>query len=132
VYITKVHKTFIKPNTVKLANFKRLPNRIKYEFVTANRTRTFLLFFRFFVICYIVCNKFGSVQSNRTSKWTEYNAFRLWRWWIVFTWSVRFDRTESNFFKKNSLIIKIFEKGSVCREKIELTRFSSVRFEIRF
>jgi len=46
-------------DTVKLLKVKRLPKRIKYEFVTANRTRTFLLFLCFFF------KKFGSVQFDR-------------------------------------------------------------------
>jgi len=63
-------KHVLRRNTVKLSKFKRLPKRIKYEFVTANRTRTFLLFLCFFF------KKFGSVRSKRTSKLTEYDAFK--------------------------------------------------------
>ncbi len=81
---------------VKLSKIQRLPNRIKYEFVTANHTRTFLLFLCFF------CKKFGSVRSKRTSKLTEYDAFKWWRNWIMFNWSIRFDRAEPNFLQKNT------------------------------
>ncbi len=56
-------KMNISKSTLKLSKVKRLPNRIepiriKYEFVTANRTRTFL-------------KKIESVRSNQTSKLTE-------------------------------------------------------------
>ncbi len=116
-------------------NYRRLSvcrseaNRIKYEFVTANRTRTFLLFLCFFF------KKFGSVRSKRTSKLTEYDAFKSWRYWIMLNRSIRFDYIEPNFIQKNTKIIKKFVKVRVqnrdntWQNRISSTEFGSVRFE---
>ncbi len=81
-----------------------------YEFVTANRT--FCLFLCFF------CKKFGSVRSNRTSYLTEYDAFKWWRYWIMFNWLI------TKKYKNNRKISR-----TVRRDKIELFRLSSVRFK---
>ncbi len=84
-----------------------------YEFVTANRT--FCLFLCFF------CKKFGSVRSNRTSYLTEYDAFKWWRYWIMFNWLI------TKKYKNNRKISR-----TVRRDKIELVRLSSVRFKNLF
>jgi len=89
--------------TMKLSNFKRLPNRIKYEFASSKRTRIF----------YVKI----SVRSTWTLKWTEYGAFRWWTWWILFI--LKFGSNWTSY-KKNTQ--KLPKKNSI--------EFDSARFEI--
>jgi hypothetical protein len=72
-------------NTVKLANFKRLPNRFEPQ---SNSLIIFSIF----------CYKFGSIKPDFKMNWIKC----IW-WWILFTWTVR--SNQSNFLKKNSIII---------------------------
>ncbi len=99
--------------TVKLSKIKRLPNRIRYEFVTANRTRPFWLFLSFFY-----------------KKWAGYDVFQWWRYWIMFSWSIWFDRTEPNFFtKKHKNKQKISKSSGPWQNRISSIEFGLVRFD---
>ena len=69
-----------------------------------------------FLIIFVFIFVKSSVRWNRTSKWTEYDAFNWWRYWIMFSWSIR-----------NTKIRK--SSGMVRCDKIE---FDSIRFKISF
>ncbi len=99
-----------------------------WAFAEANRTelntsssrRTALELFFYFCVFFLK----SSVRSKRTSKLTEYDAFKSWRYWIMLNWS---NRTEFYTKKhKNNQKIRT-SSGTVRREKI--VRLSSVRFE---
>ncbi len=87
--------------TMKLSNFKRLPNRIKYEFASSKRTRIF----------YVKI----SVRSTWTLKWTEYGAFRWWTWWILFI--LKFGSNWTSY-KKNT--------QKLPKKKFDWVRFGSI------
>ena len=106
-----------------------MPNRSEPIRTELNKSRhgephsNFLIIFVFFFLKV----RFGSIETN--FKITEYDAFKSWRYWIMLNWSIWFDRTEL-FTKKHKNNQKIRKKsGTVRRDKIELVRLSSVRFE---
>ena len=98
---------------MKLPNLKRLPNQIKpnrTEFISSwvNHIEPHCWYF----LCLPFYKIFGSVRSNRTSKWTEYDGFRWWIWWILFNW-VQFDskiRLKFGNFTVNGLELSLEPK----------------------
>ncbi len=119
---------FLNDYTVKLSKVRRLPdrteaNQIKYEFVTKNRIRTFLLFLCFFF------KKFSSVRSKWTLKINWIWCIQVMKIlnYVQLIDLIRSNRTElfTKNHKKNQKIRK--SSDTVRRDKIELVRLCSVR-----
>jgi hypothetical protein len=98
----------IKYITVKLSNSNHLPKRT--ELSTSSSRWTALELFYYFCVFFVK----SSVRSKRTSKLTEYDAFKWWRNWIMFNWS---NRTEL-LTKKNTKISKKFRYCSSWQNRV--------------
>ena len=109
--------------TVKLSEVKRFSNRsethrIKYEFATANRTRTFLLFLCFF------CKKFDSIEPNSKMNWIWCIQVMKILNYVQLIDSVRSNRTEI-FTKKHKNDQKIRKSTGT----VSLIEFSTYFYE---